>query len=92
MIFVLAIILCIGGFSLYKIEKVYYTGFVDEMLKNIEGYDFNIGTESGNQESVSEDEMLKINTSGDLLAILQAIRQQSVYILKQQILCAQSAQ
>ena len=40
------------------------------MLKNIEGYDFNIGTESGNRESLLEDEMLKINASGDFIATL----------------------
>ena len=45
-IFMLIIILAIGGFSLYKIEQVYYTGFVDEMLKNIEGYNFDIGTDN----------------------------------------------
>ncbi len=45
-IFVLAIILAIGTFSIFKIEQVYYTGFVDEMVKNIEGYNFDIGATS----------------------------------------------
>ena len=50
-IFMLIIILAIGGFSLYKIEQVYYTGFVDEMLKNIEGYNFDIGADVNSSES-----------------------------------------
>lgn len=61
-IFMLIIILAIGGFSLYKIEQVYYTGFVDEMLKNIGGYNFDIGTDDSsvdienkeNENSVKE--------------------------------------
>ena len=32
----------IGIFSLLKIEQVYYTGFVDEMLNNISGYNLNM--------------------------------------------------
>ena len=41
-ILILTIILAIGNFSLFKIEEVYYTGFVDEMLNNIAGYNFNV--------------------------------------------------
>ncbi len=69
-IFVLAIILCIGGFSLYKIEQVYYTGFVDEMLKNIEGYNFDINVpESGeiSEANFSGENVLMLNTSGDII-------------------------
>jgi 4-amino-4-deoxy-L-arabinose transferase-like glycosyltransferase len=43
LVLILTILLGIGTFSLYKIEEVYYTGFVDEMLNNIRGYNFNIG-------------------------------------------------
>ena len=43
LILILTILLGIGMFSIYKIEEVYYTGFVDEMLNNIRGYNFNIG-------------------------------------------------
>ena len=43
LVLILTILLGIGSFSLYKIEEVYYTGFVDEMLNNIRGYNFNIG-------------------------------------------------
>lgn len=68
-IFVLTIILCIGGFSLYKIEQVYYTGFVDEMLKNIEGYNFDISPSgSGNAmsfENVSGE--VQLNASGEAI-------------------------
>lgn len=42
MMLILSIILGIGIFSIYKIEEVYYTGFVDEMLNNLEGYNFNM--------------------------------------------------
>lgn len=45
MVLILSIILGIGVFSIYKIEEVYYTGFVDEMLNNIEGYNFNVDDE-----------------------------------------------
>lgn len=45
MMLILTIILGIGIFSIYKIEEVYYTGFVDEMLNNIEGYNFNMDGE-----------------------------------------------
>ena len=43
LVLILTILLGIGTFSLYKIEEVYYTGFVDEMINNIRGYDFNVG-------------------------------------------------
>ena len=42
MVLILTIILGIGTFSIIKIENVYYTGFVDEMLNNIAGYNFNV--------------------------------------------------
>ncbi|MBR3887555.1 MAG: PAS domain-containing protein [Clostridia bacterium] len=77
-IFVLTIILCIGGFSLYKIEQVYYTGFVDEMLKNIEGYNFDISPSgSGNTmsfENVSGE--VQLNTSGE--AIIPSISGENI--------------
>lgn len=38
----LTVFLCIGTFSIYKIEQVYFTGFVDEMLNNISSYNFNV--------------------------------------------------
>ena len=41
LIFVILIVTAISGigiFSMVKIEQVYYTGFVDEMLNNISGY------------------------------------------------------
>lgn len=41
-ILIVTIILGIGLFSFMKIEEVYYTGFVDEMLNNIAGYNFNV--------------------------------------------------
>ena len=41
-ILIVTIILGIGAFSFMKIEEVYYTGFVDEMLNNIAGYNFNV--------------------------------------------------
>lgn len=41
-ILIVTIILGIGLFSFTKIEEVYYTGFVDEMLNNIAGYNFNV--------------------------------------------------
>ena len=43
LVLILTILLGVGTFSLYKIEEVYYTGFVDEMLNNIRGYNLNIG-------------------------------------------------
>ena len=43
LILILSILSGIGVFSIYKIEEVYYTGFVDEMLNNIRGYNFNVG-------------------------------------------------
>lgn len=58
-IFMLIIILAIGGFSLYKIEQVYYTGFVDEMLKNIEGYNFDIGTDNNSVADGNSDMPVK---------------------------------
>ena len=42
MILIVTIILGIGAFSIIKIEEVYYIGFVDEMLNNIAGYNFNV--------------------------------------------------
>lgn len=41
-IFIVIIISGIGIFSIFKIEQVYYTGFVDEMLNNMYGYNFNV--------------------------------------------------
>ncbi len=42
MLLILTIILGIGIFSIVKIEQVYVTGFVDEMLNNISSYNFNV--------------------------------------------------
>ncbi len=45
LIFVILIVTAISGigiFSMVKIEQVYYTGFVDEMLNNISGYNLNM--------------------------------------------------
>ena len=41
-ILIVTIIIGIGCFTFIKIEEVYYTGFVDEMLNNIAGYNFNV--------------------------------------------------
>lgn len=50
-ILIVTIISGIGVFSLVKIEQVYYTGFIDEMLNNMSGYNFNVkGLEKQNNE------------------------------------------
>lgn len=48
-ILIVTIISGIGVFSLFKIEQVYYTGFIDEMLNNIAGYNLNIGENKWNE-------------------------------------------
>ncbi len=65
-IFMLIIILAIGGFSLYKIEQVYYTGFVDEMLKNIGGYNFDIGTDDSNLDSENKENEMPVKETINL--------------------------
>ncbi len=52
LIFVILIVTIISGigiFSMAKIEQVYYTGFIDEMLNNISGYNINIGGNRRNE-------------------------------------------
>ena len=67
LIFVILIVTIISGigiFSMAKIEQVYYTGFIDEMLNNISGYNINIG---GNRRNKIKMNTYHLNMGKNLL-------------------------